>query len=664
MPITEARNAFSDAAAVSIGMSEMFTVTAASSNPAYLVLTTLDRNEYTAGESGVTGTISGNGHTLNLIGIDGDARSNGIVFTYQASSGRYLNGTYGYFDQLSYNASGSAGELADISLFGTGSLSLANAYAANAYDLMQVDAAGYLGTATVVTQPDFTGAVPAQATPNSIAAIAENFVGQDWNENGCWVLCSTIAADAGAALPMQSTLIGLAGRPNGEWTLAYDGPAGQSGNWQSMLKPGEMVVIGTPGGGGHITTVVSGAGSTAMLVDNAIFETAGGTVTNPANDGSGSDIVIQPQHLASAEWTGVQADSVVIYELDTPVVTDTVASDSLGIGASQSLASLFTATDPANKPIADWQVYNSLNTDALVLGGTDDFGRNSAASAISTTSLTGLSLLAGATAGTDTLEARAFNGSYWGDWQSLAVTIAATTTPAAAPPVLQAQTPKQIWPEGQPFSFTLPANTFADPQGENLAYTATQYNGAALPTWVTFNALTNTFSGIAPANNHNLGIKGTATDTSGLSAAEVFNADVVPAPPVIRPEISVTPTAKQIWTDGQTVDFKLPADTFTDALGLPLRFTAFQVGGPEVTRWLYFDPATDELFGRVPAFAHGTVQLAVIATDALHLTAEDVFGVTLAPRPGHAPFSDTAGPPAMAVLLAPPEPANALPFHA
>ena len=35
-----------------------------------------------------------------------------------------------------------------------------------------------------------------------------------------------------------------------------------------MVTAGEMIVIGTPGGGGHITTCVSGSGSTAMLVDN------------------------------------------------------------------------------------------------------------------------------------------------------------------------------------------------------------------------------------------------------------------------------------------------------------------------------------------------------------------------------------------------------------
>ena len=126
-------------------------------------------------------------------------------------------------------SSGSLGDVTNLSLFGTSNLSLATSYAANAYGMMQVDASGYLGSATVVTQPKFTGGVPAQATPNSIAAVADSFVGQAWNMDGCWVLASTIAAEAGASLPVQSTAIGLPGQANGEWIVAFNGPAGAVG---------------------------------------------------------------------------------------------------------------------------------------------------------------------------------------------------------------------------------------------------------------------------------------------------------------------------------------------------------------------------------------------------------------------------------------------------
>src|SRR5208282_3873588 len=178
MSITAATNAFVKSNATSINLSQMFTETASSGNPAYLVLTALDRNEYTAGASGATGSFSGNGHTLSLANIGGDGRGAGIVFTYQASTGRYYNSTYGYLDQLTYDSSGSAGDVTDLSLFGTGNLGLADAYAANVYNMMQADPSGYLGSATVVTQANFSGTVPSQATPDSIAAVADSFVGR------------------------------------------------------------------------------------------------------------------------------------------------------------------------------------------------------------------------------------------------------------------------------------------------------------------------------------------------------------------------------------------------------------------------------------------------------------------------------------------------------
>ena len=637
MAITHNHSAFVDATAQAIGLSQMFTVTAGSTNPTYLVLTALDRNEYTAGASGATGSLSGNGHTATFSNIGGDGRGTGIVFTYQASTGRYYNSTYGYFDQLTYTMSASLGDVTNLSLFGTNNLNLANSYGANAWNMMQVDQAGYLGSATMVTRPGFTGMVPSQATPNSIAAVADSFVGQAWNMDGCWVLTSTIAAEAGTSLPVQSTEIGLPGQANGEWIVAFNGPAGQSGNWQSMVTAGEMVVIGTPGGGGHITTCVSGSGSTAMLVDNITYVNGQGQILNPANDGSSSDILIAAPHPASQEWAGVQASSVVIYELDTPVVTPKVSSDSLACLASQPLASLFTATDPANKPITGWQIYDTAASDQLVLNGTA-YNDHSAASALAATSLTSVSLLAGATATTDTLEVRAFNGSYWGDWQSLAVTIGGTSS---EPPVLTTQTPNQIWMEGNPISLALPANTFTDPQGQALSYTASLSNGQALPGWLSFNPTTETFSGTAPSSAQNLTIKVTATDSSLLAASETFTANVQ-APPTTRPGITVTaPTPNQVWADGASVDLVLQPNTFTDSTGSKMTFTAYETSGPNVTSWLHFNPTTDEFHGTVPATAKGTVELAVVARDAQSMTAVDMFSVTFAPSTGHT--ASTAG---------------------
>ena len=423
----------------SIALSQMVTVTASASNPAYLVLTGLDRDEYTAGASGATGSLAGGGQTEGFSAIGGDARGAGIVFTYQAATGCYYSSAYGYLDQLSYIASASPGDVTNLSLFGMGNLSLARFYAANPYALMQVDAAGYLGSATVATVPGFAGPVPAQATPDSIATTAVSFVGQPWNENGCWLLASTIAAEAGASLPVQSTLIGIPGQDSGEWFMAYDGPAGGTGNWQSMVATGDVVAFETAAGGGHVTTCVSGSGATAMLVDNITYVNAAGQVVNRAGDGSANDVVVAAPHAASQEFSGVSAGTVVIYQLDTPDVTDQVAGAVVIAGGSQSLGALFAATDPQDKPVTSYQIYDANGSTLMVNGIAES--AISAANAITTGSLSQVSLQAGAGAGTDTLHVRASNGAYWGDWTSLGVTVMASPAPAAAPTSTLVSTP-------------------------------------------------------------------------------------------------------------------------------------------------------------------------------------------------------------------------------
>ena len=277
--------------------------------------------------------------------------------------------------------------------------------------MMQLDPSGYLGSAAIATEPGFSDPVAMQATPGSIAVIADSFVGQAWNMDGCWVLASTIAAEAGASLPVLSIAIGLPGQASGEWIVAYVGPAGQAGDWQAMVTAGHMVLFGTAGGGGHITTCVSGPGSIAMLVDIITYENASGQVMNAANDGSAGDVMIAASHAASQEWSSAQANSVVIYELDTPVIAAHVSGVMLAVDGSQVLGPLFFATDPVGKTITAYQVYDSDGGDNLVVNGVGD-AAHSAASAVTASSLSQISLQAAAAPGSDTLYVQASNGTY------------------------------------------------------------------------------------------------------------------------------------------------------------------------------------------------------------------------------------------------------------
>jgi len=216
--------------------------------------------------------------------------------------------------------------------------------------------------------------------------------------------------------------VGTPGMASGEWMVAYNGPVSASADWESQLKAGEFVVFKTASGGGHITCVVSGSGSSAQLVDNITYEDANGKVLNSAHDGNSQDIVISSPHAASQEFNGVDPRSVVIYELDTPTVTPLASSVTMGCRATKRLDGLFTATDPAKKPITLYQIYNTSGADSLVVSGVTK-SAHSASSAIQATSLSDVSLIAGDVPGSDTLEVRAYNGSYWGDWNSVSVDV-------------------------------------------------------------------------------------------------------------------------------------------------------------------------------------------------------------------------------------------------
>ena len=106
-----------------------------------------------------------------------------------------------------------------------------------------------------------------------------------------------------------------------------------------------------------------------------------------------------------------------------------------------------------------------------------------------------------------------------------------------APVVNQALSSQNVT-QYQAFSFTLPNNSFTDPDaGDHLTLTATLTNGSPLPAWLSFSALTGTFSGTPGTNDTDpLTIKVVATDTHGLHAENSFNLSINPqsnTPPIL-----------------------------------------------------------------------------------------------------------------------------------
>ncbi len=88
------------------------------------------------------------------------------------------------------------------------------------------------------------------------------------------------------------------------------------------------------------------------------------------------------------------------------------------------------------------------------------------------------------------------------------------------------------------------ANTFNDvDSGDTLSYTATLSGGSALPSWLSFNAATRTFSsdGVTASAGTTVNVKVTATDSGSLSVSDTFAVTVQDPGP--KAPTLVTPTA-------------------------------------------------------------------------------------------------------------------------
>jgi hypothetical protein len=90
-------------------------------------------------------------------------------------------------------------------------------------------------------------------------------------------------------------------------------------------------------------------------------------------------------------------------------------------------------------------------------------------------------------------------------------------------PRTQGNIPAQNGREGEAFALVLPESLFTDPDGDELAFTVTQANGSALPSWLVFDPESRTLSGTPAAGSAgNLTLKVTASD-GNLAASQEFN---------------------------------------------------------------------------------------------------------------------------------------------
>ena len=204
-----------------------------------------------------------------------------------------------------------------------------------------------------------------------------------------------------------------------------------------------------------------------------------------------------------------------------------------------------------------------------------------------------------------------------------------TVTNSNDAPTVATPIADQVTVEDAAFNFTIPASAFTDANvGDLLSYSATLADGTVLPSWLSFNAATRTFSG-TPINGNvgNLNVKVTATDLAGAIASDVFSLTVVN---VNDAPIVTTPLADQIIDTGTAYSFIVPANIFADVdVGDTLNYSATLADGTALPSWLSFNAASRTFSGTPTNGDVGSLGIKVTATDVGGLSASDIFAVTV-----------------------------------
>ncbi|MCL6332494.1 tandem-95 repeat protein [Pectobacterium carotovorum subsp. carotovorum] len=458
------------------------------------------------------------------------------------------------------------------------------------------------------------GAVDIGAYESQFAAGTAPQVDLNGSTTGNNYSTTVPAASAATGISVTDALATLS-QTDGDsrlWTLTLNLAGTTDGSSESLslsrqaLLAAHAAGINVTGNGSQTLTLTGGATQEAFQIalraivyaNVAATPTAGNrTVSVTANDDASS--------AATSTLTLTASNNA------SPVVSGTIAAQSIAQGGSLNVTvPAGTFTDPDG----DTLTLSATLADGTALPAWLSF--NPATSTFSGTPANG-------DVGSLTIKITATDGSN----ASVSTTFGLTVTNVNDAPVVATPLPAQSVAQDGSLSFTVPAGTFTDPDGDTLTLSATLADGTALPAWLSFNPATGTFSG-TPANGDvgSLTIKVTATDGSSASVSTTFGLTVtnVNDAPVVATPIP----AQSVAQDG-SLSFTVPAGTFTDPDGDTLTLSATLADGTALPAWLSFNPATGTFSGTPANGDVGSLTIKVTATDGSSASVSTTFGLTV-----------------------------------
>jgi hypothetical protein len=178
---------------------------------------------------------------------------------------------------------------------------------------------------------------------------------------------------------------------------------------------------------------------------------------------------------------------------------------------------------------------------------------------------------------------------------------------------------------GVPFNYFIPPGLLSDPNNDPISFRALSADNSTLPSWLSFNGISATFSGLAQSSNvGNYSLRIIATDNipGTLDAHKVFNL-YVDHLPYVNQRIS-----DQVAGVGLPYNFTVPSSTIIDPdNGDVLSYSSRQRDGSALPAWLNFNPATRRFLGTPNQSNTGSYSLVLSASDNHNGTAQTDFNL-------------------------------------
>jgi hypothetical protein len=182
----------------------------------------------------------------------------------------------------------------------------------------------------------------------------------------------------------------------------------------------------------------------------------------------------------------------------------------------------------------------------------------------------------------------------------------------------------KAYSENEVFSFTIPANAFveSDEGDQILRYSATLYNGEALPEWLIFNPNTLSFNGKPGFTDAGeLLVKVNAYDIPGACGTSSFK--------LLISNVNNTPVRTSSIPDQEVNElddylYQIPSNIFYDMdIDDELFYSVKMSDGSSIPSWLSFSSQNNTLYG--VAQNPGNLNITVTATDRYGSSVSDIF---------------------------------------